>query len=235
VTLVLDVLAVVLVAWAASALAAFWAAAILRKGSHVHVAAGRSFARIVYTGAASGSAIVVIALAWPSLFSRAGATPASVRHLIALGAYLLLVVVTAVQHGIAAVAAGPLPMTMRSRRHAALNTGAIVSTLIVFPAAIIWHAWLLLFVTPAGFIVGLRNMRYASHRSATPQHWQREHLTSLVTAGMTLHAALVVLVLLIWPGRPGTGWLWVWFVAPWAAGMLISIWLRAVWQPRERE
>src|SRR5262249_54800442 len=124
---------------------------------------------------------------------------------------------------------------MRSHRHAALNTGAIVSTVLVFPAAIIWQAWMLLIVTPVGFIVGLRNMLYASRPPATPQQWQREHLTSLITAGMTLHAALVVLILLIRPDRFGTGSLWMWFVAPWAVGMLICVWLRAVWQPRERE
>jgi len=234
VTLVVDLFAFLLIACAISATATFWAAAILRKGSRLHIGAGRWFARIVYATAATAAPLALIALVWPSLISRSGA-PASVRHLIWLGAYLLFVIVTAAQHGIAAVAAGPLPMTMRSHRHAALNTGAIVSTVLVFPAAIIWQAWMLLFVTPVGFIVGLRNMIYGSRSSATPQQWQREHLTSLVTAGMTLHAALVVLVLLVWPGRFGTGWLWIWFAVPWAVGTLICVWLRAVWQTRERE
>jgi hypothetical protein len=234
VTLVVDVLAFLLIACAIAATATFWAAAILRKGSRLHIGAGRWFARIVHATAATAAPLAVIALVWPSLVSGSAA-PALVRHLIWLGAYLLFIIVTAVQHGVAAVAAGPLPMTMRSHRHAALNTGAIVSTVLVFPVAIIWQAWMLLFVTPVGFIVGLRNMLYASRPPATPQQWQREHLTSLITAGMTLHAALVVLVLLIRPDRFGTGWLWMWFVAPWAVGLLICGWLRAAWQPRERE
>jgi hypothetical protein len=234
VRLVVDGLTVVLIVYAMLTTGAFWGAAILRKGSRVHITAGRWFARIVHLGVVIGAALAIVMLAWPSFFIRSNATAASVRHLIWLGVYLLLVLETAVQHGIAAVAAGPLPMTMRSRRHASLNTGALVSTLVVFPAAIVWQDWMLLFVTPLGFIVSLRNMLYTSQTSATPQQWQREHLTSLVTAGMTLHAGLVVLVVLIWPDRFGIGWLWLCFVAPWAVGLLISVWLRAVWQPGDR-
>ena len=47
-------------------------------------------------------------------------------------------------------------------------------------------------IVPIGLIVGLRNMHYASRTSATPDEYRREHLTSLLTAGITLHTAFLV-------------------------------------------
>ena len=67
-------------------------------------------------------------------------------------------------------------------RHVALLLGA----------AVVWQRWLFLIVVPIGFVVGLRNLQLRESPTATPSEWEREHLTSLITAGVTLHTAFFV-------------------------------------------
>ena len=215
---------------ATGATAAFWATALTRKGSPTHRALGRWFARLIYGAATTGGVLAVIGVAAPSLmvpFAAGADAITATRHLMWLILYLLLIIVAPVQHGLAAVAAGPLPMTARSRGHAVLNIGAIAGSVLVFPASLVWHAWTFLIVVPIGFIVGLRNMRYASRTSATPLEWQREHLTSVITAGITLHTAFFVLSALRWPSLLGAT---ASSLAPWllpaAVGLPTIMWLR---------
>src|SRR5262245_17121058 len=141
------------------------------------------------------------------------------RHVLLLALYMLVILVAPAQHGVAVLAAGPLPMTLRSRAHAFLNTAAIVGTVVVFPASLVWRTWMFVLMTPAGFVIGLRNMRYASRTSATPDDWQREHLTSLCTAGMALHTSLALLAWLRWPNALGAGGWSIVFLVPWAIGL----------------
>ena len=145
--------------------------------------------------------------------------------------YVLLIIVAPVQHGVAVVAAGPAPVRVRSRTHAALTLGAMAGSLAIFPAALLWERWLFLIVAPIGLAVGLRQLKYATRRAATRQEWEREHLTSMLTAGVTLHTALLVfgatrtlslalhgpLVLLPW-------------CLPAIVGLPLILWLRRTWR-----
>jgi hypothetical protein len=47
-------------------------------------------------------------------------------------------------------------------------------------------------VSPIGLIVGVRNLAWARRPAARRPDWEREHLTSQITAGITLHTALLV-------------------------------------------
>ena len=204
--------------------------AALRKGGPAHRALGRWFARLIYAAAATGGLLAVVGIAAPALmlpFAAGEDRFAVTRHLMWLVLYLLVIIVAPVQHGLAAVAAGPLPLTIRSRPHAILSVSAIAGTALLFPAALIWHAWTFLIVMPIGFLVGLRNMLYASRTSAAPVEWQREHLTSVITAGITLHTAFFVLSALRWPSLLGGA---VWWLAPWLLPAIVGVpaivWLR---------
>jgi hypothetical protein len=219
---------------AALATAAFWAAAAVRKGQRAHRTAGRLFARLVYLTAATGTVMAVWRLGTPvGPIPSVGVTPAlasavAERQTMWLVLYVMLIIVSPVQHGLAVVAAGDRPARLRSRRHATLSLAAMVTSVALIPSALLWERWAFLIVAPIGLIVGLRQLAYASRPSARPIEWEREHLTSMLTAGITLHTALLVF------GATRTfGWslagvsgLWPW-VAPAAVGLPAILWLRA--------
>jgi hypothetical protein len=174
----------------------FWIAAASVKGGARHRSAGRSFRRAIYSAAVIGGVLAVIGLVSPSLVSAAvssGATGASGRHLMFLLLYLLMVIVAPVQHGIRVVAAGAQPARVRSVAHLTINSLLVLLAFVLFPAGIVWRGGPFLLVTPAGFAIGLRNMVYANRQRATPVEWEREHLTSMITAGVAVHTALFAL------------------------------------------
>jgi hypothetical protein len=145
--------------------------------------------------------------------------------------YVLVIIVAPVQHGLAAIAAGPEPFRMRSWQHALLSLLAIAGSLLILPAAVSWQQWTYLIVSPIGFVVGLRDLTYAGRRQATPRDWQREHLTSLLTAGITLHTVFLVFGLSRTLHLTLDGWS---ALAPWTLpaliGLPVVVWLRARWK-----
>ena len=119
------------------------------------------------------------------------------------------------------------PFLRPGRRRAAfvppfivLNLAAMVGSVALFPASIVWQTMWFLLAVPAGFIIALRNMRYASLTAATPAEWKREHLTSLITAGIAMHTAFFVLSALRWPAVVGHGW---WQLAAWLLPTAIGL------------
>lgn len=212
-----DALLVAHLLCAMGALALFWATALARKGGPFHRWTGRWFARFIYAAAASGGLLVLLGLLQASVRAR---------HLIIFVLYMLIVIVAPVQHGLAAIAAGPAPLRVRSRLHATLNTAAILGAVLLFPAALIWGAWLFLPAVPGGFAIGLRNMRYAGRASAAAIDWQREHLTSLISGGIALHTAFFALSVTRWPHLVGVGWVWVPWLGPALIGLPVIVWVR---------
>jgi hypothetical protein len=154
------------------------------------------------------------------------------RHTMWLVLYALVIIVAPVQHGLATVAAGAQPMRVRSRQHALLSLLGIVGSVLLIPAAIAWQQWTWLILTPIGFIVGLRNLSYANRPFATPGEWQREHLTSLITAGISLHTVMLIFTVSRTMRLTLTGWT---ALAPWTLPALIGLpiiwWLRRRWRP----
>jgi uncharacterized membrane protein len=188
-------------ACAFTATAAFWAAAFAEKGGPRHRAVGRWFAILIYATASSGGLMGLIGLVTPlSMVQLAGTEPAELlarlarteRQTMAFVFYVLVIIVAPVQHGLAVVSAGAEPRRVRSRAHSMLNLAGMLGTALLLFASVVWQRWVFLLVVPAGLAIGLRNMAYASRGSATPSDWEREHLTSLLTAGITLHTALLV-------------------------------------------
>lgn len=144
--------------------------------------------------------------------------------------YLLLIVVAPTQHGVAVVAAGPNPRAVRSRPHVILALASMASTVALIPAALLWARWHFLVVAPIGLIVGARNIGYANRTRAERADWEREHLTSTLTAGVTLHTALLVFGTSRSLGLMLTGvasWL------PWIAPALVGL-PAIAWQRRRR-
>jgi hypothetical protein len=220
---------------AAAATIAFWIAAALRKGGRGHRAAGRWFSRLVYLTAITGAVMAVARLLGPPslpLIDGAGQLLANAameleRQTMWLVLYVLLILVAPVQHGLAVVPAGAEPRLIRSRWHITLNLVSMVASVALVPAALLWQRWHFLIVAPIGLVVGLRQIAYAARPRADRREWEREHLTSLLTAGVTLHTALFVFGTTRSLGLPATGpasW-WPW-LAPALIGLPIMLWLR---------
>jgi len=138
-----------------------------------------------------------------------------------------MLIITPVQHGLAVFRAGARPAAVRSRAHATLGLLSIAATILFFPAAVAWQTWSFLLPAPVGFIVGLRNMTYAGRQTASSDEVRREHLTSMITAGIALYTAFFVLSATRWPTfvRSSFGMPFVW-LAPTAIGLLAIAWLR---------
>jgi hypothetical protein len=228
--------------FAASAAVAFWLAACAPKGGRFHRAAGRRFSFLIYAAAATGGVMAIAQLLAPasvrppdeSLSEEAAAAVIRLtRHTMWLVLYALVIIVAPVQHGLATVAAGAQPIRVRSRVHALLSLLAIAGSALLIPAAIAWQQWTWLILTPIGFTVGVRNLSYANRPFATPGEWQREHLTSLITAGISLHTVMLIFTVSRTMRMTLTGWA---ALAPWTLPALIGLpiiwWLRRRWRPR---
>lgn len=215
---VIPVLLRVHLACAFGAIALFWLTAFADKGGRVHRRAGRWFARLIYAAALTGGVMALIQLA-------ADVT----QQVMWLVLYLLVVIVAPVQHGLATIAAASLPMRTRSLPHAVLNVLAILGGVALIPAAVAWQQWTFFIVAPAGFITGLRNLAYGGRRAAAPIDWEREHLTSMITAGIWVHTTLLVFATSRTLGWNLTGWraLVPWLL-PAVVGLPLIVWLRHV-------
>jgi hypothetical protein len=229
-------------ACAAGATIAFWLAAGASKGGDFHRRTGRWFSRLIYAAAVTGGALAIAQLAAPTLLrpsdpslpvEAAHAAVRLTRQTMWLVLYALIIIVTPVQHGLAVVAAAAQPMRVRSRLHANLNVLALIGSTVLVPATVAWQQWTFLIVAPIGFIVGVRNLSYASLPFATPVSWQKEHLTSMVTAGITLHTVFLVFASSRTLGMTLPGWS---ALAPWTVPALIGLpiifWLRIRWRAR---
>jgi hypothetical protein len=207
---------------------AFWTAAFVDKGGAVHRWTGRWFARLIYLGAATGAAMAVAVLA-----GRSGTSRPPDPHMMWLVLYVLLIIVVPAQHGLAALAAAGAPLRLRSHLHRSLNGAAMGGSMLLLLASVIWREWLFVWLVPVGLVVGARNLAYARRSSATAAEWQREHLTSMVTAGITIHTALLIfgasrtLDLQLRGSAAFLPW-----VLPTIVGVPILIWLRRTWRPR---
>jgi hypothetical protein len=221
----------------------FWVAACTRKGGAIHRAAGRRFAQLVYAAAVTGGVLALVNLAAPTLVrpidpQRSAEVVRAVSHQqrpeMFLALFVLVLLVAPVQHGIATIAAGADPRRLRSLPHAVLNATAIVTSMMWLTAAVLWQRPLYLVLVPAGFVIGLRNLSYAGRSHATPSEWEREHLTSQITAGIILHTALLVFGTSRTFGWSPDGWaaLASW-VLPAAAGAIAIGWLRRARTPRD--
>jgi hypothetical protein len=208
---------------AGTALFAFWTAAFADKGGRRHRQAGQIFRRAIYLAAALGGCLAVIGLVRPSLVALAAAQTASGgagRHLMLLVLYLLIVIVAPVQHGVRAVAAAGRPAAIRSLPHLVLNSLLVLGAFALLLAGIVWRGWPFLIAAPAGFAIGLRNMIYTNRPSATREEWEREHLTSLITAGIGMHTALLALTSMRVPNLAGGA---AWSLLPWIGPAIVGL------------
>jgi hypothetical protein len=222
---------------ALTATVAFWLAAFSGKGGPFHRAIGKWFQRLIYAVAFTGGVLALAGIcvpAWGHPIEPGQTAEQWAGRLRALQQtmwvvlYMLLIIITPAQHGLAVVAAGAAPARVRSRLHATLNLLCLAGTVLLLAASVVWQRWIFLTLAPIGFTVGLRNMSYAGRTSATSGEWEREHLTSLVTTGVTMHTALLMFgvtrTLGLEVSAPAEALLWL---LPACVGVPAILWLRS--------
>ncbi len=219
-----------------SAIAVFWIAAATSKGGARHRSAGRWFSRLIYAAAAAGAVLAVATLMAPASVrppnpaaspEELAATARQTWQLMWLTLYVLVIIVSPVQHGLAVVAAAGQPSRLRTWPHLTLCLLAMLGSAVLLPVLVVWQQATWLVLAPIGFVMGLRQMAYAARREATPTEWRHEHLTSLLTAGITLHTTFLVFATsrsLQWQLH---GWqMWVPWILPALVGLPVILWLR---------
>lgn len=173
-------------ACAFGAAAVFWVPLFAHKGGSLHLRAGRLYARLIYLTAITGVPLATL------LF--AANTEPRARETAAFLAYLLVILVMPVVHGIRVVRAARLAGHVGASWHTALAALAIVSGLVMGGLAIRWRIWPYLLLSPVGPLLGMRALWYARRQaSAAPApSWREEHMIAMVMSGVAVHTAMLV-------------------------------------------
>jgi hypothetical protein len=185
-------------------LVAFWIPVFAPKGGRVHIRAGTVFLICAYVVAGTALTIALLTLASPFGThpearpedpARIGDALAQLRFLEAFLGYLAIVTFATVWHGV---------RVMRSRRdrtsiRTPLHTAVGVVTMLAGAGVLVMGLtfgqearWILLALSPIGFLVGSGMLRYArGGRKERMAHWY-EHLGSMLGGGIAFHTAFAV-------------------------------------------
>ncbi len=176
-------------------LVAFWIPAAARKGSPLHVRAGRVFewAAYVVAGTAIFNALgrMTLAVAQGARFED---NRAEYGFLVFL-AYLGLVTLATVRHGVRSVRVKGDYARLRSPAHFSLAVVSIAGSLVVVGYAIL--AWtslsiILLALSPIG--IGQGGQMIRRMRTPPPERmgWFYAHMGNMIGAGIAFHTAFLV-------------------------------------------
>jgi hypothetical protein len=202
------------------ALASFWTAAMLRKGSSGHRTVGRTFLIAMLVVSLSGIGIAVAAFS---------------RHQAVFGTFLLYLVLFTSNGCWLAWRA------VRDKHDIKRFTGRVYHTLawaqIVFGAIVLtlgirYEQLILGALSTAGLVVGTLMLRFARRQPATSQWWLARHYGSMVGVGLGTHVAFLNLGLshLLPPELGATAQRLSWFV-PFALALLARWWLNRKYGP----
>jgi hypothetical protein len=204
----------------AIALAAFWTAAILRKGSPAHRGVGRTFMVTMLALSVTG---VVIALA---AFRRGE------RVTGAFLLYLVLITVTACWLGWRAV---------RDKRDIKRYTGTVYRSLawanivaggVILSLGVRYEELIVAGVSSVGLIVGPLMLRFARHPPTDRQWWLARHYGAILGAGVATHVAFLNIGLSrLLPELGVSAQRLSWFL-PFALALIARRWLDRKYSPR---
>ncbi|HYF52027.1 MAG TPA: hypothetical protein VEJ63_21640 [Planctomycetota bacterium] len=179
-------------------LIAFWIAVVARKGGAVHLGAGKAFVLAVYTSVATGFVRCVTVIARPEQYVNTGSPEDSLRAMEALRstylflAYLGLVTLATVRHGVRVVQTRNAPDRLRSHGDAALNLLTLLSAAAMLVLGFLQSQMLFIAMSPIGILIGAGNLRYSFRPPPERMGWWYEHMGSMLGAGIAMHTAFLV-------------------------------------------
>ncbi len=185
-------------------LVAFWIPVFAPKGGRVHIRAGTVFMICAFVVAGTALTIALLTLASPFGThpearpddpSRIGAALTELRFLEAFLGYLAIVTFATVWHGVRVMRSRRERTSIRTPLHTAVGVITILAGAAVLVMGLTFDQqarWILLALSPIGFIVGSGMLRYArGQRKERMAHWY-EHLGSMLGGGIAFHTAFAV-------------------------------------------
>ena len=185
-------------------LVAFWIPAFAPKGGRVHVRAGRVFMICAFVVAGTALAIALLTLASPFGThpearpddpARLGTALRQLRFLEAFLGYLAIVTFATVWHGVRVMRSRRERTSIRTPLHTAVGVVTVLAGAGVLVMGLTFDQearWILLALSPIGFLVGSGMLRYArGERKERMAHWY-EHLGSMLGGGIAFHTAFAV-------------------------------------------
>lgn len=198
------VLLLVHVAAGFTGLVAFWIPVFAPKGGRVHIRAGTVFLICAYVVAGTALTIALLTLASPFGThpearpddpARIGAALTQLRFLEAFLGYLAIVTFATVWHGVRVMRTRRDHTSIRTPLHSAVGVITILAGAGVLVLGLTFDQqarWILLALSPIGFLVGSGMLRYARGERKEPMaHWY-EHLGSMLGGGIAFHTAFAV-------------------------------------------
>jgi hypothetical protein len=185
-------------------LVAFWIPVFAPKGGRVHIRAGTVFMICAYVVAGTALAIALLTLASPFGThpearpddpARIGAALTQLRFLEAFLGYLAIVTFATVWHGVRVMRSRRERKAIRTPLHTAVGVITVLAGAGVLVIGLTFDQqarWVLLALSPIGFLVGSGMLRYArGERKERMAHWY-EHLGSMLGGGIAFHTAFAV-------------------------------------------
>lgn len=185
-------------------LVAFWIPLFAPKGGRVHIRAGTVFMICAYVVAGTALAIALLTLASPFGThpearpedpARIDAALTQLRFLEAFLGYLAIVTFATVWHGVRVMRSWRERASIGTPLHTAVGVITVLAGAGVLVMGLTFDQearWILLALSPIGFIVGSGMLRYArGERKDRMAHWY-EHLGSMLAGGIAFHTAFAV-------------------------------------------
>lgn len=185
-------------------LIAFWIPVFAPKGGRVHIRAGKVFLTCAYVVAGTALTIALLTLAnpfgthpeaRPDDPARIGVALTQLRFLEAFLGYLAIVTFATVWHGVRVMRSRRERTPLRTPFHTAVGVITMLAGAGVLVMGLTFDQqarWILLALSPIGFIVGSGMLRYARQERKEPMaHWY-EHLGSMLGGGIAFHTAFAV-------------------------------------------
>ena len=224
-------------------LIAFWIPIFAPKGRGLHVRAGKVFLFSAYI--VTVSAFTVAALSFLSPFGthpelrvadpvELAAAMAELRMIEAFLAYLAIITLASVHHGVRAMQNRRDPTAIATPFHTTVNGLSILAGLGMLVLGLTSSSdarWIFVALSPIGVIGGRSALRYARRPKDEPMaHWF-EHMGGMIGGGIAFHTAFAVFGIQRFIEYSLAGWLGI---LPWVTPAIVGTIGLAIWQRRYR-
>ncbi|MFN2383122.1 MAG: hypothetical protein ABR559_02535 [Gemmatimonadota bacterium] len=182
-------------------LVAFWFPVLSPKGGTLHVRAGKVFLLSAYIVAGTAITVALLTIAQPfathpdrlpSNPADIPATLADLRQFSAFLAYLGIITLASVFHGVRAMQTKKDPAAIRTPFHTAINLLAMAAGAGILVMGILVRQPIFLALAPIGLLIGWGGLRYARRPPRTRRAYFYEHMGGMLGAGIAFHTAFAV-------------------------------------------
>lgn len=224
-------------------LAAFWVPIFARKGERVHVRAGKAFLYAAYFVGVTAFMIATLSIlspfgthpeALPSDPADIAAAVTEIRMLEAFLAYLAIITVASVHHGVRSMQTRRDPALLKTPFHTFICAAAMLAGIAMLVMGVTTEhsiRWVFVALSPIGILIGQNALRYARRPKATPMaHWY-EHIGAMIGGGIAFHTAFAVFGIQRFVEYSLEGFIGI---LPWITPGIIGTIATVVWQRHYR-